>query len=61
MLIKMSIQIITKADNITINETLKDDTTIYEYIMKVINVLGDEVEIIITINTGDKLITLKIK
>lgn len=57
----MSINIISTYDNITINESLKDETTIYEYIKKVIKLLGDEVIIIMTINTGDKLITLKIK
>ena len=57
----MSIQIISTADNITINETLKDDITIYEYIKKVVDTLGDSVDIVITINTGDKLITVKIK
>ena len=54
----MSIQIIS---NITINETLKDDITIYEYIKKVVDTLGDSVDIVIAINTGDKLITVKIK
>ena len=57
----MSINIISTYDNITINESLKDETTIYEYIKKVIKLLGDEVVIIMTINTGDKLITVKIK
>ena len=57
----MSINIISTYDNITINESLKDETTIYEYIKKVIKLLGDEVVIIMTINTGDKLITIKIK
>ncbi len=57
----MSIQIISTADNITINETLKDDITIYEYIKKVVDTLGDSVDIVIAINTGDKLITVKIK
>ena len=57
----MSIQIITTNDDITINETLKDDITIYEYIKKVIHLLGDNIEIKIIINTGDKLITLRIK
>ena len=60
-IIKMSIQIISTADNITINETLKDDITIYEYIKKVVDTLGDSVDIVIAINTGDKLITVKIK
>ena len=57
----MSINIISTYDNITINESLKDETTIYEYIKNVIKLLGDEVVIIMTINTGDKLITVKIK
>ena len=57
----MSIQIISTADNITINETLKDDITIYEYIKKVVDTLGDSVDRVIAINTGDKLITVKIK
>lgn len=57
----MSIQIISIADGITINETLTDDITIYEYIKKVINLLGDDVDIKIVINTGDKLIIVKFK
>ena len=57
----MSIQIISVLDDITINETLKDDITIYEYVKKVINTLGDGVDIKILINTGDKLITVKLK
>ena len=57
----MSIQIITTNNDITINETLKDDITIYEYIKKVIHLLGDNIEIKLIINTGDKLITLRIK
>ena len=57
----MSINIISTIDGITINETLKDDTTIYEYIKKVINLLGNEVNINMIINIGYKLITLKIK
>ena len=57
----MSIQIISIADGITINETLTDDITIYEYIKKVINLLGDDVDIKIVINTGDKLIIVNFK
>ena len=57
----MSIQIISVLDDITINETLKDDITIYDYVKKVINTLGDDVDIKIVINTGDKLITVKLK
>lgn len=57
----MSINIISTLDDITINETLKDDTTIYEYIKNVISLLGNDVNINMIINTGDKLITVKLK
>ena len=57
----MSIQIISEAEDITINETLKDDITIYEYMNRVIDTLGNDVNIKIEINTGDKLITVKLK
>ena len=60
-LIKMSINIISTLDDITINETLKDDTTIYKYIKNVISLLGNDVNINMIINTGDKLITVKLK
>ena len=57
----MSINIISTLDDITINETLKDELTIYDYINSVINLLGQDVSIRMVINTGDKLITIKIK
>lgn len=57
----MSIQIISTNDNITINETLKDSETIYEYINKVINILGIDTNIYMNIIIGDKLITVKLK
>ena len=57
----MSINIISTLDDITINENLKDDTTIYEYIKNVISLLGNDVNINMIINTGDKLITVKLK
>lgn len=57
----MSIQIISTNDNITINETLKDSETIYEYINKVINILGIDTNIYMNIIIGDKLITIKLK
>lgn len=57
----MSIQIISINDNITINETLKDSETIYEYINKVINILGIDTNIYMNIIIFDKLITIKLK
>ena len=57
----MSINIISTLDDITINETLKDELTIYDYINSVINLLGQDVSIRMVINIGDKLITIKIK
>ena len=57
----MSINIISTLDDITINETLKDELTIYDYIINVINLLGQNVSINMIVNIGDKLITIKIK
>ena len=57
----MSINIISTLDDITINETLKDELTIYDYINSVVNLLGKDVSINMIINIGDKLITIKIK
>lgn len=57
----MSIQLISTYDGITVNETLKDDITIYEYINKVVNLLGDDVNIIMIITIDNKVITIKIK
>ena len=57
----MSIQMVCEADDITINEILKDDTTIYEYINKVVKLLGEEVSIIMVLTIEDKMITVKIK
>ena len=57
----MSIQMVCEADDITINEILKDDTTIYEYINKVVKILGEEVSIIMVLTIEDKMITVKIK
>ena len=57
----MSINIVSTLDDITINETLKDELTIYDYINSVVNLLGEDVSINMIINIGDKLITIKIK
>ena len=57
----MSINIVSTLDDITINETLKDELTIYEYVNNVVNLLGEDVSVSMVINTGDKLITIKIK
>ena len=57
----MSIQLISTYDGITVNETLKDELTIYEYINKVVNLLGDDVSIIMIITIDNKMITIKIK
>ena len=57
----MSIQLISTYDGITVNETLKDELTIYEYINKVVNLLGDDVSIIMIITVDNKMITIKIK
>ena len=58
----MSISIITTYENITINETLNDET-IYDYINNVIEQFEDKnkISIIMIINTGDKEIRIKIK
>ena len=57
----MSINIVSTLDDITINETLKDELTIYDYIISVVNLLGEDVSINMIVNIGDKLITIKIK
>lgn len=57
----MSIQFISTVDNITINETLKDDMTIYEYVNEIVQTMGENVKIIMEINTGDRLITIRVK
>ena len=57
----MSINIVSTLDDITINETLRDELTIYEYINNVVNLLGEDVSINMIVNIGDKLITIKIK
>ena len=57
----MSINIVSTLDDITINETLRDELTIYEYVNNVVNLLGEDVSVSMVINTGDKLITIKIK
>ena len=57
----MSIQFISTVDNITINETLKDDMTIYEYVNEIVQTMGENVKIIMEINTGDRLITMRVK
>ena len=57
----MSINIISTLDDITINETLRDELTIYEYVNNVVNLLGEDVSINMIVNIGDKLITIKIK
>ena len=48
---------VCEAEDITINEMLKDDTTIYEYINKVVKTLGEEVSIVMVITIKDKMIT----
>ena len=57
----MSINIVSTLDDITINETLRDELTIYEYVNNVVNLLGEDVSINMIVNIGDKLITIKIK
>lgn len=57
----MSINIISKVDGVVINETLKDEITIYEYINKIIDLLGDDVEIEMVITTNKQVIRIKIK
>ena len=58
----MSVTVVTTCDDITIVETLEDES-IYEYINKVVNEIGDKnnVSIVMIINTGTQLITLKVK
>ncbi len=58
----MSITVITTCDDITIIETL-DDESIYEYINKIVDEFDDKnnVSIVMIINTGTQLITLKVK
>ena len=57
----MSIVLISSCDDITINETLKDNQTIYEYITKVIDTLGPDVSIVLEVVLTDKLIKIKLK
>lgn len=57
----MSIVLISSCDDITINETLKDNQTIYEYIAKVIDTLGPDVSIVLEVVLTDKLIKIKLK
>ena len=58
----MSVTVVTTCDDITIIETL-DDESIYEYINKVLDEFDDKnnVSIVMVINTGAQLITLKVK
>ena len=58
----MSVTVITTCDDITIVETL-DDESIYEYINKIMDEFDDKnnVSIVMVINTGAQLITLKVK
>ena len=58
----MSVTVITTCDDITIVETL-DDESIYEYINKIMDEFDDKnnVSIVMVINTGTQLITLKVK
>ena len=58
----MSITLITTCDNITICETLCDES-VYEYINKVVDEFDDKNSVSITmiINTGTQLITIKVK
>ena len=57
----MSIQLITEIDGITVNEILKDDITIYDYIKNVVSLLGEDVSIKMIITIEDRMITLKMK
>ena len=58
----MSVTVVTTCDDITIIETL-DDESIYEYINKIMDEFDDKnnVSIVMVINTGTQLITLKVK
>lgn len=57
----MSIELITEIDGITVNEILKDDITIYDYIKNVVSLLGEDVSIKMIITIEDRMITLKMK
>ena len=59
----MTIRLILTDDNITINEELKDNNTVYNYIMRVLDNFDDKdkVNINMVIKTDKQLIDIKIK
>ena len=59
----MSIRLILTDNEITINEKLKDNETIYNYINRAINIFDnkDNVNIFIIIQTDKEIINVKIK
>lgn len=61
--IKMSIRLILTDNEITINEELKDNETIYNYINRAINNFDnkDNVNIFMTVQTEKEIINIKIK
>ena len=62
-IIKISIRLILTDNEITINEELKDNETIYNYINRAINNFDnkDNVNIFIIIQTDKEIINIKIK
>ena len=62
-IIKMSIRLILTDNEITINEELKDNETIYNYINRAINNFDnkDNVNIFMTVQTEKEIINIKIK
>ena len=61
--IKMSIRLILTDNEITINEELKDNETIYNYINRAINNFDnkDNVNIYMIVQTDKEIINIKIK
>lgn len=59
----MSIRLILTDNEITINEELKDNETIYNYINRAINNFDnkDNVNIFMTVQTEKEIINIKIK
>ena len=59
----MSIRLILTDNEITINEELKDNETIYNYINRAINNFDnkDNVNIYMTVQTDKEIINIKIK
>ena len=59
----MSIRLILTDNEITINEELKDNETIYNYINRAINIFDnkDNVNIYMTVQTDKEIINIKIK